>query len=992
MYKKNKRALILILVLIFGIFILSGTAEVKAEEYSTILNADRVEEIITIDSHVDEASWANAKPLRVKVFDGGIGDIDVVLRALYDKDNLYIHITWPDPTASVYKNLWTFNGDEWLKSEDEDRFAIFWNIDDSIRGFNIGGCAMLCHGDRMRTNAPDEKGDIWHWKATRTNPVGYADDKWMDNTLARGYTEEEKEAAHHADSKTAGSYRENVNPDGSGPLYYEPRPRDAQDATFILQNEIDNGEITEITNETSFTVGDTVPGYILEKPIGSRGNVEAKGIWKDGVWNLELKRKLNTGHEDDLKFDITKTYRFGIAVMDNAGGFEAWGKGHSFDLGARTLEFGGLGSEEVTQLALVQDYLITAKSYIKSEKPGLSISAVDDALTIYHRVRDVIADKDPDLHITIRNRFVEARRNPSIENLDLLLLKVDDATLTLQGKREPKEPTWGLKLLALWGEVQLYVFILLAILLIYPIYRTLKTSRLPELRYMSLFVFLVIGPIFIEGVGRFGILFSIPSLEQLSFTTNEYLTLGWAIGMYIAIFVGRLGFNEVDHTIGALRDKSIQLEEDIEKRKKLEAEIKKSYEELDIIHKVTAAVNKSLNLKDTLEDALNGEMESPKADMGVIYLLDKEKKNLNIAVQQGMSDEFIRNNATVKMGEHIVGKVAKSKEHIIITDSNKDERVTPAIVKSEGYRSLICIPLKYREKVVGSIAVLSRTPNHFKEMNIDLLTTVATQIAVAIENARLYTTTKELSDNLEKKVEERTLELQEAYNELKTIDKMKDELISNVSHELRTPLSIAQSSIELTMDEKLTFDQKVFLEKGSENLDHLNTLIGDLIAYAKISERPGLKMKIDDINKIVETSVEKFRPLGKKEKITIKTSLEKDLPKIEVDKKKIEHVIYNLLGNAIKFNTQGGEVIIKTKLKTDCIKISVKDTGIGISKTDQKKIFDKFYQTDGSTRRRYPGTGIGLAIVKSYVEAQGGTIGVKSKIGKGSTVTFTLPI
>jgi len=241
MYKKSKRAVILILVLIFGIFILSGTAEVKAEEYSTILTADRVDGIINIDGHADEASWANARSLGVKVFDGGIGDIDVVLRALYDKDNLYIHITWPDPTESVYKNLWTFNGTEWLKSEDEDRFAIFWNIDDSIRGFNIGGCAMLCHGDRMRTNAPDEKGDIWHWKATRTNPAGYADDKWMDDTIARGYTEEEKEAAHHTDSRTAGSYRANVNPNGSGPLYYEPSPRDARDATFIFQSEIDNG-------------------------------------------------------------------------------------------------------------------------------------------------------------------------------------------------------------------------------------------------------------------------------------------------------------------------------------------------------------------------------------------------------------------------------------------------------------------------------------------------------------------------------------------------------------------------------------------------------------------------------------------------------------------------------------------------------------------------------------------------------------------------------
>ncbi|MEE9151210.1 MAG: ethylbenzene dehydrogenase-related protein, partial [Thermoplasmata archaeon] len=696
MNKKGIKVLLLILVLIFGIFTLIGTAEGKAEEYSTILTAERVEEIITVDGYADEASWADANSLVVIVQDGSIGEVDVVLHALYDRDHIYIHATWPDPTKSVEKKMWTFNGSKWSRSEDEDRFAIFWNIDDSVRGFNIGGCAMLCHGDRMHANSPDEKADSWHWKASRTDPAGYADDKFLNETVVPyesgplGTTIEW--TGRHSDAKIGGGYRPNINEDKTGPKYYEPNPSDLDDATFIFQSEIDKGEAIEITDETTFTWGGTVPGFILEKPVGSRGDIIAKGVWRDGVWNLELKRKLNTGHEDDVHFDIAQTYRFGIAVMDNAGGFEGWGRGHSFDLGAKTLEFGGIGSEEVTRLALVRDYLITASSYVKADKRGLAISTVDDALTIYNRVRNTLADKDPDLHITIRNGFVESRRNPSEENLDALMQRIDDATLTLQGKREPKEPSWGLKLLALWGKIQLYVFILLAALVIYPIYRTLKTSRLPELRYMSLFVFLVIIPIFLEGVGRLGILLQIPFLESLSFTTNEYLTLGWVALMYIAIFVGRRGFNEVDHTIGSLRDKRIQLQKDIEKRKKLENAIKKSYAELDTVYKITAAVNKSLDLKETLYDALSGEMESSKAEMGVIYLLDKERGVLNLAVQRGMSDEFVRNNSTIKLGEQIIGKVAQTGEYVIVDDSKKDGRVTLSIVKTEGYGSLICLP------------------------------------------------------------------------------------------------------------------------------------------------------------------------------------------------------------------------------------------------------------------------------------------------------------
>ncbi|MEE8317518.1 MAG: GAF domain-containing sensor histidine kinase, partial [Candidatus Omnitrophota bacterium] len=436
----------------------------------------------------------------------------------------------------------------------------------------------------------------------------------------------------------------------------------------------------------------------------------------------------------------------------------------------------------------------------------------------------------------------------------------------------------------------------------------------------------------------------------------------------------------------------IQLQEDIEKRKKLEKKIKKSYAELDTIYKTTAAVNKSLDLKETLYDALLGEMESSNADMGVIYLLDKERGVLNLAVQHKMSDEFAHKNSIIKLGEQVIGKVAQTGEYVIVDDSEKDGGATLSVIKTEGYRSLICLPLKYREAVVGAIAVLSKNPHHFKEEDVEFLTSVGEQIAVAIENARLYTKTKELSENLENKVEKRTVELKEAYYELKTIDKMKDELISNVSHELRTPLTIAKSSIELVLDEELTSDQEAFLRKGGENLDHLNTLIGELIAYAKISEHPDLKLKTEDINEIILTSVEKFSPLAEKEKSRIKTSFEDTLPKIKVDKKKVEHIIYNLLSNAIKFNKEGGSIKVTTSKNDGFVEVSVEDKGIGIDEKDQEKVFEKFFQLDGSIKRRYPGTGIGLAIVKSYVDAHDGKIWIKSKIDKGTKITFALPI
>ncbi|MEE9594143.1 MAG: ethylbenzene dehydrogenase-related protein [Candidatus Hydrothermarchaeales archaeon] len=528
---------------------------------STILTAERTNEEIQIDGYPNENSWGTPKELIIRIQDGSIGIIDVSLRALYDSDYIYILTTWPDPTESVDKKLWTFDGTEWVKSEeDEDRFAIFWNIGDSINGFNIGGCAMLCHGDRMHTNDPAERGDIWHWKAARTNPVGYVDDKWMDDTIVRGIGGSAVEAAHRADSKTAGGYRSNSAEDEPGPMYFEPNPVDSEDARFIYQSEVDNGEAMDIAYATPFEKGDIAPAYVLEKPGGSRGDVEAKGVWADGVWSLEIKRKLETWHDDDVQFDVANIYRFGVAVMDNAGGFGGYGKGHSFDLGARTLEFGGLGSEEVTQLALVRDYLLTAKTHVDRGDRGLAISELNNALTLYNPMRDALAAKDPELYLKSKNSFVQSKRNPTLLNLQELMDDIDSMMLTFQGKRTPPEVPWRLKLLVFWGRIQLYTFISLAILVLYPIYKTLQVGARPQLRYMSIFLLLVTAPIFLEGIGRLGILLGIELLQTLTFTTSEYITLVWAIGMFIAIIIARSAFLEIDTTIGELEQKSGELE------------------------------------------------------------------------------------------------------------------------------------------------------------------------------------------------------------------------------------------------------------------------------------------------------------------------------------------------------------------------------------------------------------------------------------------------
>jgi PAS domain S-box-containing protein len=291
-------------------------------------------------------------------------------------------------------------------------------------------------------------------------------------------------------------------------------------------------------------------------------------VWRDGRWGLEMKRRLQTGHPDDVQFDVTRTYRFGIAVMDNAGGFEAYGKGHSFDLGAKTLEFGGLGSEEVTQLVLIKDYLTSAKAHIKRGEAGLAISELNNGLTLFNEIRDRVASLDPALYATIRDGFVKEKRTPTVEGIESLEDQINNAILTFQGKRKPKEATLYLKMMIVWGKIQLYIFILLAFLVLPLFIRIWQTTKKPYFHKLGLFLAIIITPILLEGMGRLGILLNISFLQNFSFMTNEQATILWAFLMIAGLIMARYGFQEVDKNVESLEDLSSELEQKVRERTK----------------------------------------------------------------------------------------------------------------------------------------------------------------------------------------------------------------------------------------------------------------------------------------------------------------------------------------------------------------------------------------------------------------------------------------
>ncbi|MFQ5900556.1 MAG: HD domain-containing phosphohydrolase [Thermodesulfobacteriota bacterium] len=564
------------------------------------MTADRISEVITIDGYATEASWKKTKLLEITVQDGSIGKVTVSMHALYDSDNIYIHAMWDDPTRDVMIGKWTFDieQDRWIRRFDktnhhgvfldnEDRLAFFWNIDESIAGFNIGGCAMLCHGDQMHTNAPGERADNWQWEASRNNPLGYMDDYWLDNTIAENHNHNVSKRARKGDERDRnagtkgmkGNYVENVQEkliDGKRiniPWYWEP-DAEGEDSLALTQDEIERGEATLITNTSDLDITRPIPGYILTRPTGSRGDIDAKGVWKDGKWSLEIKRRLVTGHNDDVQFNILKVYRFGIAVMDNTAGFRKYGEGHSFDLGARTLEFGGLGSEEMTRLSLISDYLTTARAYIGSGDKGLAYSEINNALALYNSLRYEVAGKDPVLYLEIKNRFIDSKRSLLTTDIESLIRGIEKVILTFQGKRIPASATLGQQLIIIWGEVQVYVFIMIALFAIYPIYKTVKASMRPSFRRLSIFLFIIVVPLLLEGLGRFGGIIKNTPLQNLSFMTSESATFLWALLMLSALFMVRRGFGDIEDSIESLERYSNQLAEEVKENSKLVEDLK----------------------------------------------------------------------------------------------------------------------------------------------------------------------------------------------------------------------------------------------------------------------------------------------------------------------------------------------------------------------------------------------------------------------------------
>jgi signal transduction histidine kinase len=297
--------------------------------------------------------------------------------------------------------------------------------------------------------------------------------------------------------------------------------------------------------------------------------------------------------------------------------------------------------------------------------------------------------------------------------------------------------------------------------------------------------------------------------------------------------------------------------------------------------------------------------------------------------------------------------------------------------------SELAVPVFAGGHVIGVLNVESRRPNDFDEEDMAFYTAIAGQLGVALENARLYQEVRRQAD-----------ELAAAVARLRELDRLKSEFIQNVSHELRTPLALMRGYAEvLSMGElgELQPEQKEPVAIIARRARILTGLVGDITLIMEVETNPPRPEPVS-WDELTRAAMEGLEITAAQTGLTLQTEIAPGLPPVYCTPTYLQRVLDNLIGNAIKFTPEGGTITVRLRQEDGQVTLEVSDTGVGIPTDRCERIFERFYQVDGSASRRYGGVGLGLALVKEIVEAYNGCVTVQSQAGKGSTFIVTLPI
>lgn len=324
----------------------------------------------------------------------------------------------------------------------------------------------------------------------------------------------------------------------------------------------------------------------------------------------------------------------------------------------------------------------------------------------------------------------------------------------------------------------------------------------------------------------------------------------------------------------------------------------------------------------------------------------------------------------------IVARCARNREAVMVNNTRQSPDFLPHPLLPNT-RSELATPMVVGDTLIGVLDVQSDVVDRFTEQDVLIMKTLSSQIAVAVQNAEQFAEQLNIADKL------------------REVEKLKSEFLASMSHELRTPLNsiigfadVLLEGLDGDLNERMDQDVRLIRDSG----DHLRNLIGDILDMSKI-EAGKMELRYDDLDmrQMAQDIIATANPLAKAKSLALYLNLSDDVSYIRADATRLRQVMWNIMGNAIKF-TEKGSVTLGMELKDDFLLISIRDTGIGIAPENISIVFEQFRQVDGALNRKAEGTGLGMPISKKLVELHGGDIWIESTVGMGTTFWFTIPV
>lgn len=394
----------------------------------------------------------------------------------------------------------------------------------------------------------------------------------------------------------------------------------------------------------------------------------------------------------------------------------------------------------------------------------------------------------------------------------------------------------------------------------------------------------------------------------------------------------------------------------------------KRVEELALFQKIDQQLNTSLDLQEVLELSLNWALSLTKMQSGTIGLITEEEdepSRLYLSVYSGR--HVAARHPSVPLDHPVVVRLRGGETAVATTNVTAEESIV-------GYAAAIqlAVPIVRDGKMIGLIALQRQTVEEIAQSDLESVKRLADRAAVTIHNASLF-------DKIQKA------------NQAKT------DFVSLVTHELRLPITSIKGYADLMMSGmagELSEQQTQFVEVMQRNVKRMSTLISDLSDINRVeSGRMRFDLKDFDLSQVIEDVVDNLREGINGRSQTISIEIGDALPPVHADPVRVSQILTNLISNANKYTPDGGHIQVKAVEEgVGETAVSITDNGLGITETEQDKLFTQFFRSEDANVREQPGWGLGLSIVKRMVEAQGGTIAFTSKLGEGSTFYFTLPL